>query len=291
MNDVKQRIGSMTPLLSFEVQDLIKKAWNEDQALWDWTALSLSSECVAFIRSKSQGVFCGEAILSAWNYFPGLMNVEIQSSVSDGQWIEVNQIIATLRGKASDLFRIERITLNLIGYLSGISTYAALLVSERPKESQTRICTTRKTLPGYRNLAIYAAQCGGAHPHRLSLGAGILIKENHILAAGSLSTAVSLARSVSPHGLKVECEVETLKELECAIDANVDGVLLDNFTEKKLKEALLVLDRYKSIFVEVSGGISLSSIQNYFHPNINAISVGSVTHSVKNHDFSMRVQS
>jgi nicotinate-nucleotide pyrophosphorylase (carboxylating) len=171
-------------------------------------------------------------------------------------------------------------------------------------ESTPRVVSTRKTLPGYRDLALYGVWAGGGALHRVSLSGGVLIKENHIAAAGSMKAAVTGARALAPHGLRIEVEVRTMEELDMALDLGVDVVMLDNFTPQQLGAALDLISRKVSLggegtqerrarlkpLVEVSGGLNAQNISQYSRPGVDILSVGSITHSVKAMDLSLLVE-
>ena len=145
---------------------------------------------------------------------------------------------------------------------------------------------TRKTLPGYRDLAIQATLLGGASPHRYNLSGGLLLKENHISAAGGIAQAVSAARKTAPHLLKIEIEVRSLAELKEALASGAEVIMLDNFSPSQVKEALK-LKPTQGVQFEVSGGMNLATVKDYAIEGVDVISVGSITHSVKALDLSL----
>ena len=136
---------------------------------------------------------------------------------------------------------------------------------------------TRKTTPGWRSLEKYAVRCGGCFNHRSSLGEHVLIKENHIKAAGSLGQAVKLTRDYAPHGAKIEVETESLNEVKEALDANAEIIMLDNMSPKQIRQAIALIN--KAAIVEISGGVNLDTIASYALPGVDVISVGAITHS------------
>ena len=149
---------------------------------------------------------------------------------------------------------------------------------------------TRKTLPGYRDLSILGLQVGGGYAHRVSLSGGVLIKENHIVIAGSIQKAVDGARSIAPHGLKIEVEVRSVKELQQALKARVDCVLLDNFQPSQVQTALEIMSKHEYCpLIEVSGGLTEANIVEYAIEGVDVLSVGSLTHSVKSLDLSLLI--
>jgi nicotinate-nucleotide pyrophosphorylase (carboxylating) len=214
--------------------------------------------------------------------------------VEDGEELKPGETVMTLRGPARVLLALERPMLNLASYVSGIATRTeglVWLVKKACPKRTPRVTSTRKTLPGYRDLATYGVLAGGGHAHRLSLSGGVLIKENHIAAAGGIARAIEGAREVAPHGLKIECEVRNLGELSRALTAGADGVLLDNFKVKEVKDALkLIAGRPKAPVIEVSGGLNEDNIASYAIPGVDVLSVGSLTHSVTAVDLSLLVE-
>jgi nicotinate-nucleotide pyrophosphorylase (carboxylating) len=167
------------------------------------------------------------------------------------------------------------------------------IVREACPKRPPRVTSTRKTLPGYRDIAIASVLAGGGHSHRVSLSSGVLIKENHIAAAGGIAGAIAGAREIAPHGLRVEVEVRDEDELQQALAAHADGVLLDNFKPEQIRKALTIIDQAKlsqHVLVEVSGGIHEGNICEYSIEGVDVISVGSLTHSVKATDLSLLLE-
>ena len=220
--------------------------------------------------------------------------LSIKSLVEDGEAFKPGQPVMALKGTARVLLDLERPMLNLASYVSGIATRTDGLVRRVKKacpKRTPRVTTTRKTLPGYRDLAIYGVLAGGGHAHRMSLSGGVLIKENHIAAAGSIAKAIEGARKVAPHGLKIECEVRNLAELTQALEARADGVLLDNFKVKGVRDALkLIAKQATAPVLEVSGGLDKENIGSYAIAGVDVLSVGSLTHSVTAVDLSLLVE-
>jgi nicotinate-nucleotide pyrophosphorylase (carboxylating) len=185
----------------------------------------------------------------------------------------------------------ERSFINLAAYCGGIAFQTRRLlelVNKKGMKNPPRITGTRKTLPGYRDLAIQSSIIGGAHPHRYNLSGGLLIKENHIRAAGSIAKAIHQARQTAPHLLKIEIEVRNLNELKEATDSGAEVIMLDNFSPELVLEA--VKTKSQQTCFEVSGGINESNIDQYLIEGLDVISIGSITHSVKSIDLSLLVQ-
>lgn len=240
---------------------------------------------IVFI-AKEAGIFCGEEII--YTGFQ-LFDPQIQTEVflKDGDSIEVGQQLAVVSGKINDLLKGERVILNLVQRMSGIATLTNKAVMTL-NSHHTKVCDTRKTTPGLRMLEKYAVRTGGGFNHRFGLYDGIMIKDNHISFAGSISKAVETARSKAGHMVKIEVEVETEEQVIEAVNAKADVIMFDNRTPDEIKEFIkLVPD---SIITEASGGINLSNIASYQDTGVDYISLGFLTHSYKALDISVKVQ-
>ena len=203
--------------------------------------------------------------------------VEVIEVAVDGERLAAGAVAARVRGRAASLLQGERVALNFVQRMSGTATLARAYVEALPANSTTRIADTRKTTPGLRALERYAVRCGGAHNHREDLSSAVLIKDNHVAAAGGVSIAIARARAHAPHTSRIECEVDTMQQLEEALDAGADIVMLDNFDDATLKSAVaLVAGR---AIVEVSGGVTLERIPRIAAAGIDVISAGALTHS------------
>ncbi|WP_432463795.1 carboxylating nicotinate-nucleotide diphosphorylase [Agarivorans sp. QJM3NY_33] len=237
----------------------------------------------AKIISREDAVFVGRQFADeVFRQLGG--QVSIEWLVEDGDKVVENQSLCYLSGPARILLTGERCALNFIQTLSGIATqvaaYCDLLTG-----TQCQLLDTRKTLPGLRFASKYAVRCGGGHNHRFGLFDAFLIKENHIMACGSIKAAIDQARQLSP-GKKVEVEVENLDELNQALDAGSDVVMLDNFSVELMRQAVeLNQGRAK---LEASGNMTLSTIRQYAETGVDYISVGALTKHVKALDLSMR---
>lgn len=270
----------------------------EDSFSFDWTARALqvgkSSEktITAKLVAKSHGVWAADAGLKALEILSAEMGMplSIKSSVRDGEVLEPKKVVCEWTGPASSVLVFERTFINLASYCGGIATQTHALVKQARGaglKNPPRITGTRKTLPMYRELAIQSTLIGGAHPHRFNLSGGLLLKENHIAAAGSIAGAVANARSVAPHLLKIEIEVRNMDELKQAISAGAEVIMLDNFTPDQVREAVKI--KPTEVCFEVSGGINESNIDRYLIEGLDVISVGSITHSVTAIDLSLLV--
>ena len=204
-------------------------------------------------------------------------DVEVHDRARDGEFLRAASICATVAGRAWSLLAGERVALNFAQRLSGIATKTKTYVDELPKDSKTRIVDTRKTTPGLRALERYAVRCGGALNHREDLSSAVLIKDNHIAAAGGIAAAITRVRRHAPHTSRIECEVDTLEQLDEALDAGIDIVLLDNFDDDAIKEA--VSRTKERAIVEVSGGVPKERVAALAEAGVDVISVGALTHS------------
>lgn len=265
----------------------------EEDGVFDWTRQSLPNKKIrAEVVAKSAAIFVGESLASACIEFSEYSGFSIQPKKKDGDSIKKGDVCFEWRGEAKDVLRLERPFLNLLSYASGIATAASQIKKRLPKKKDSpRITITRKILPAYRDLAIYAAQLGGVFAHRVGLSGGVLIKENHIQAAGGVAKSICFAKKAAPHTVKIEIEVKSLFELEEALKEGVDVVMLDNFKPSQVRSAIrIVKDFSPNVLVEVSGGISVENIKKYALFGVDVISVGYLTHSVQATDFSLLIR-
>ena len=240
----------------------------------------------ATVRAKSDAVLCGSAVFAlVMQRFDA--RIAVRSLVPDGTVVAPGTVVLALEGPLASILTAERIALNFLQRMSGIATETRTYV-DATRPHKAKIADTRKTLPGYRALDKYAVRVGGGHNHRTALDAGILIKENHTVAAGSVAKAVHLARQVGSHLLRVEVEVETLADLEEALAAGAEVVLLDNMDTATLRQA--VVQTAGRAILEASGNMTLSRIPEVAATGVDFISVGALTHSVQAADFSLRIQ-
>jgi len=213
--------------------------------------------------------------------------IDIDWRVSEGEWIAAPTTLCTIHGRACSILTAERTALNFLQTLSATATKTHQYV-QKLKGSQTRLLDTRKTLPGLRFAQKYAVHCGGGVNHRMGLFDAFLIKENHIKACGSVANAIALARK-SHKNLLVEIEVETLDELREAFDARPDRILLDNFSQDMLIQAVK-LNQPKQCDLEASGGITLHNIAEVAKTGVDFISVGTITKSIQAIDLSLLIR-
>ncbi|WP_412705901.1 Nicotinate-nucleotide pyrophosphorylase [carboxylating] [Aeromonas rivipollensis] len=258
---------------------------DQPDASADITAQLIPADRISTARviTREAGVFCGQPWVD--EVFAQLGGeVKVEWKVQDGEHLSPNQELFRLHGPARVLLTGERNALNFVQTLSGVATLTARYVAELAG-TECRLLDTRKTLPGLRSAQKYAVTCGGGKNHRIGLYDAYLIKENHILACGGIAEAIAEARRLNP-GKPVEVEVESLAELEQALTARADIVMLDNFDVPMMQEAVrLNQGRAK---LEVSGNVTLETLADYAATGVDFISVGALTKHVRALDLSMR---
>ncbi|MGN5112923.1 carboxylating nicotinate-nucleotide diphosphorylase [Aeromonas jandaei] len=258
---------------------------NQPDASADITAQLIPADRMASARviTREAGVFCGQPWVD--EVFVQLGGeVKVEWKVQDGEVISPNQELFRLHGPARLLLTGERNALNFVQTLSGVATLTARYVAEL-EETDCRLLDTRKTIPGLRTAQKYAVTCGGGKNHRIGLYDAYLIKENHILACGGIAEAINEARHLNP-GKPVEVEVESLAELEQALAANADIVMLDNFDIAMMREAVAINQGRAKL--EVSGNVTLDTLAEFAATGVDFISVGALTKHVRALDLSMR---
>lgn len=263
----------------------VQRALSEDLGTGDISAelIDSSEQATARVITRQPGVFCGkpwvEEICRQLD-----SNIEVRWSVNDGDAVEPDQELFLLNGSARSLLTLERTILNFVQLLSGTATLTRRYV-ELMGNTDSKLLDTRKTIPGLRLAQKYAVRCGGGHNHRLGLFDAFLIKENHIAAAGGISQAVLRARSQHPE-IPVEVEVESLLELNEAMDAGADTALIDNFSLADIRTAVRV--SRGTLKLEASGGIDEKTIGDIAATGVDYISIGNLTKQVLPLDLSMR---
>ena len=271
------------------LRSFIKTALQEDIGHSD-----ITTEAIVPSEHKSRAkIVAKEACVLAGLYVAIEVFRTLESDVTiifhhkDGEHIEAGHTICELEGTTRALLSGERLALNLLQRLSGIATLTAEFVKEI-SDTDAKVVDTRKTTPGLRALEKYAVRVGGGANHRFGLFDGILIKDNHIVAAGSIKEAVQRARRTTHHLMKVEVEVTNMAELKDAIEAGADVVMLDNMGIEEMKEAVEYVRSVKpNVIVEASGGISLDNLKEVASTGVDIISVGALTHSATAVDISM----
>ncbi len=211
---------------------------------------------------------------------------KVTSLKPEGSELKAGDMIAEVEGQLAGLLIGERTALNFVQLLSGIATMTRRYI-DAIAGTRAKIIDTRKTHPGLRLLEKYAVRAGGGHNHRFGLDSGVLIKENHVAAAGGITPAIERARELAPHTLKIEVECETLAQVDEAIRAGADVILLDNMTLDDVRGARSKVGA--KILLEVSGGLTLDTVRAVAETGVDLISVGALTHSVKAVDISMRI--
>lgn len=284
---------SPSELSPVEISRVIDLALAEDLASGDVTTRAVIPE-KAFARGSfnvREPVVLSGLPIAARVFSRIDPRVEFTALSHDGALAEIGTTIATIDGPAHSVLTGERVALNLLQRLSGIATLTRRYTSALPPGAHTRITDTRKTTPGLRAFERYAVRCGGGHNHRNDLGAAVLIKDNHIAVCGGVRNAIERARAHAPHTMRIECEVQSLDELNQALEAKADVVMLDNFDDETTRTAL---ERIKKIsprpVVEASGGISLARIATLGSLGVDVISVGALTHGYRSVDIGLDLE-
>jgi nicotinate-nucleotide pyrophosphorylase (carboxylating) len=273
-----------------DLAEQVARALHEDIGSGDVTArlIAANAEARAQVLCKETAVLCG----TAWfdETFRQLEpRVQVRWHQRDGERIAANTVLCELTGPARALLTGERTALNFLQLLSGTATITAEHVRVLAG-TDCRVLDTRKTIPGLRSAQKYAVRCGGGQNHRLGLFDLVLIKENHIAAAGSIAAAVRVARELSP-GLPIEVETENLAEVEAALDSQCDVIMLDELAPDDLRRAV-ALNRAapRPAKLEASGGVSLANLASVAAAGVDYVSMGSLTKNVKAIDLSMRLE-
>ncbi|HEY5021951.1 MAG TPA: carboxylating nicotinate-nucleotide diphosphorylase [Gemmatimonadaceae bacterium] len=271
--------GLHFPLTAKETRSIVAAALEEDDTRHDiTTAATVISDRRARCRlvARQSGVIAGLKL--ACDAFEQLDKaVTIRIDHDDGSKVRADMPVMFLSGHARGLLSAERVALNFVQHLSGIATLTARYV-EAVAGTGAHILDTRKTTPGLRRLEKYAVRAGGGLNHRMDLSSAVLIKDNHLAAVdGDIGAAVKRARAVAPAGVKVEVECDTLDQVEAALDAGVDVIMLDNMHLSDLREAVKLVDG--RAVTEASGGVTLESVRRIADTGVNWISVGALTHS------------
>ncbi len=273
-------------MLTARTEHLIDLALEEDTGLGDITSRAIfpAQHCGrAVIDAKQDLVICGLEI-AARVFAKTDAGIETHLLARDGDRVKKGAVVLRLEGPTASILTAERTALNFLQRLSGIATQARRC-ADAVKSTGVRVVDTRKTTPGWRALEKYAVRTGGCFNHRSSLGEQVLIKDNHIAAAGSLAKAVQLCRAAAPHGSKIEVEAKSSAEVREACRAGADIILLDNMTPAQVRAAVKVIARRAQ--VEVSGGVRFETLRDYALPGVDLISIGALTHSVAAADLSL----
>jgi nicotinate-nucleotide pyrophosphorylase (carboxylating) len=273
----------------FDPTDLIKRALAEDVGQGDITTAATvvtGAKGRARITVKEKRmILAGGLLIEPVMRLAGA-EPRIVALAEEGTELKAGNLLAEIEGKLAGLLIGERTALNFAQLLSGIATTTRAFV-DAVKGTRAKIIDTRKTHPGLRLVEKYAVRVGGGRNHRLGLDSGVLIKENHIAAAGTVTKAIEGARRIAPHTLKVEIECETLEQVEEALKAGADTLLLDNMTLDNIRKARSLAG--PKVQLEVSGGVSLETVRAIAEAGADLISVGALTHSARFLDISMRI--
>ena len=271
--------------------DVIRRALQEDGADYDITTLSTvptEQQATGSIIVRQAATIAGLQV-AAETFHLLDERVVVEMLVKDGDSVQAGYVLAQLSGPARSLLSAERVALNFLGRLSGIATITSQCV-RAVEGTRARILDTRKTTPGLRELEKDAVLLGGGHNHRFGLSDGVLIKDNHIKAAGGVAQAVKAARYIAPHLLKIEVECETMAEVREALEAHADVVLLDNMDIEHMRKAVeLITSQAPGVLIEASGNIGTNPerLAAVAATGVDFISLGALTHSAPNIDVSL----
>ncbi|MFD1928196.1 carboxylating nicotinate-nucleotide diphosphorylase [Sporosarcina siberiensis] len=272
MNDIK-------------LKSMLEQFFIEDIGDGDLSSMTLFPEEVlgemVFV-AKMDGVFCGNKVIQLGTSIVDPFT-KVICHLRDGEYIRKGEEIATFQGSVQSLLKSERVLLNIIQRMSGIASETNDVV-QRVKGTTTKICDTRKTMPGLRMLDKYAVRMGGGSNHRSGLYDAVMLKDNHLAFAGSISKAVETIKKNIGHTVKIEVEIESYEQLKEAVEAKVDIIMFDNCTPKQIKEWKVIVPN--SIITEASGNITKETIYDYANAGIDFISLGYLTHSVQAFDIS-----
>jgi len=271
----------------FLIDGIVRAALKEDVGWRDLTSCIVEEEALAEgeISSKEEGILCGSEV--ARRVFQALqIDCDFKALLREGDLLSPGSLIAKVRGRARAILGGERVALNFLQHLSGIATLTRKFV-DKVKGTDVEILATRKTTPLLRALEKYAVEVGGGYSHRFALYDGILIKDNHIAILGDIKRAIEKAKRMFPYQ-KIEVEVRNLEEVELALAAGADVLLLDNMEINEIKEAVN-MGKSKAL-LEVSGGVSLENVREVAETGVDFISVGALTHSAKAIDIHMQAQ-
>lgn len=279
----------MIGLDSMYIRSIVRTALNEDIGSGDITTITttpLNYDATATMIAKENGIIAGiELARSAFHMVdPSLI---FDPCKQDGAGVVPGDQIAVIAGNARGVLTAERVALNFMQQTSGVATLTAKYV-DMVSHTKAKIVDTRKTIPGLRRLQKYAVTVGGGANHRFGLDDGLLIKDNHIAAAGGITEAVNLAKSNAPHTLRIEVEVTNIHQLREALDAGVDIIMLDNMSIESMREAVKIVDG--SVILEASGGVNLNTVKTIAETGVDIISVGALTHSAKALDISLNIK-
>jgi nicotinate-nucleotide pyrophosphorylase (carboxylating) len=272
-------------------RDSLRAFLREDWGTQDWTTVAVPDRpMTARVVAKEELVLAGLAVASEVFHLAD-PRLAVALVAADGQKLSKGSEVLRIEGSSHGILLAERVMLNLLQRLSGTATLTRRFV-DAIEGTGARLLDTRKTTPGLKLLEKYAVRCGGGVNHRLTLGDGVLLKENHLAAAGGIRAAVEAARRVSPILVKIEVEVETLDQLQACLELpDIDGVLLDHMALEQLREAVALRDRSgRRLFLEASGNLTLARARAVAETGVDFLSVGALTHSAPAVDLSLRME-
>lgn len=269
------------------IDDIIMTALKEDMPLGDITTDNIID---GSSRSRAVLIARQEAVIAGLDVFERVFrllddSVVFRRSIHDGDRVMNGDVFMEFEGNTAALLKGERSALNFLQHLSGIATKTSEFC-QKVKGLPVKVVDTRKTTPGLRYLEKYAVRAGGGHNHRFCLSDGVLIKDNHIKAAGGINKAIQQVRNNIPHTIRIEVETETMEQVSEALESGADIIMLDNMTPKMMSEAVRLID--KRAVVEASGNITPDTVYNIACTGVDIISAGALTHTVKAVDISMR---
>ncbi|MBA7498967.1 putative nicotinate-nucleotide pyrophosphorylase [carboxylating] [subsurface metagenome] len=271
------------------IDKIIEQALLEDIGTGDITTESIipsNLKAKGIIKTPEEGVVAGLNI--ACLVFQKLdSEIIFQEKIKDGTQVVRGKVLAEITGSAQIILKGERVALNFLQRMSGIATITSKFC-QQVKDFSVRIVDTRKTTPGLRILEKYAVRMGGGYNHRFGLYDAVLIKDNHIASAGGIKSAVNSVRKQISHTVKIEVEVESLSQLQEALEMKVDIIMLDNMDLNTMKKAVKMVKG--KVLIEASGGITLEKVREIAQTGVDLISIGSLTHSVKSLDISMEIK-
>lgn len=269
-----------------ELQRKIEEWLQEDIGFGDITTMSTIPEeeqGTGILYAKDPGVIAGLPV-AAQVFATVDASLTFKGIAGEGAFVEKGQAVAEVSGSVRSILSGERLALNLLQRMSGIATrtreYAQAIAG-----TKARVVDTRKTTPGLRMLEKYAVRAGGGHNHRFALYDAVMIKDNHIKGAGGIAAAVAAARRVIPHTMKIEVEAESIAQVEEALQAGADIIMLDNMSTELMKQAVSLIG--SRAIVEASGGVTLETVRAIAETGVDVIAVGALTHSVKALDISL----
>ncbi len=277
-------LARLSPLI---VEDAVARALKEDFGdagdITTNATIPTNAQARAVIAARKPGVVAGvDAAVAAFRMSDPAIELTIEKD--DGERVQKSDVILSINGTARGVLSAERVALNFLGHLSGVATATSALVGAVSGTSAKIVCT-RKTTPGLRALEKYAVRCGGGHNHRFGLYDAVMIKDNHIVAAGGIAKALAAARAAVGHMVKIEIEVDGLDQLEEALAHSADVVLLDNMAPADLKRAVEI-NKGRAI-LEASGNVTIATVRAIAEAGVDVISSGWITHSAPNLDLGL----